>query len=341
MTASKLFLARPRGFCAGVSRAVGILDALLQTAIRPIYVRRQIVHNSHVIERLQAQGIIFVDEVSEVPEGSLLVFSAHGVSPEVRAQAENRKLKVIDATCPLVAKVHREVTRFAKEQIPIVLIGYPEHDEVIGTLGEAPDQIRIISSVQEAMELAIPGDRIGVITQTTLAVSETRSVLRVLQQRFPDHQSPHQDDICYATENRQMAVRELVTLCKVIVVLGSPNSSNSERLREETERCGAFAFRIDSMSEFQPEWLEATENLGLTAGASTPESVVQDAVARLLAMGIQEVVELGVHESVEFSMPQLPPAANVAVTPSLQPPASGTQPADHLLEMEYLWRDSA
>jgi 4-hydroxy-3-methylbut-2-enyl diphosphate reductase len=336
MTASKLFLARPRGFCAGVSRAVGILDALLQTSIRPIYVRRQIVHNSHVIERLQAHGIIFVDEVSEVPEGSLLVFSAHGVSPEVRAQAEKRKLWVIDATCPLVTKVHREAARFAQEQIPIVLIGYPEHDEVVGTLGEAPDQIKIVSSVQEAMELSIPGDRIGVITQTTLAVSETQAALRVLQQRFPNHQSPHQDDICYATENRQMAVRELAKLCKLIVVLGSPNSSNSQRLREEAERCGACAFRIDSMGEFQPKWLETTENIGITAGASTPESLVQEAVVRLLEMGVQEVIEFGADENVEFAMPPLPPAASVAVRPSLQPPSAETQPADHLLGMEYL-----
>ncbi len=302
----KILLASPRGFCAGVDRAIEIVERVLAAHGAPIYVRKEIVHNRHVVEGFRSRGVIFVDTLDEVPDGSVVVFSAHGIAPSVREEAERRDLRAIDATCPLVTKVHMEVRRFASEGFDIILIGHEGHDEVTGTLGEAPDSILLVGSVEEA-ELVEPRnpERLVYLTQTTLSIDETREIVEVLRRRFPALQAPPKDDICYATQNRQDAVKELARQAEVVLVLGSANSSNSLRLCEVAERCGAKAYRIDNASEIRTEWFGPhVKCVGVTAGASSPEILVQQTVERLRELGASTVEELqGREESIRFALP--------------------------------------
>jgi len=259
--AKKIILLRPRGFCAGVVRAIDVVKIALSAYRAPIYVRKEIVHNRHVVEELRAAGAIFVEELSEVPVGARAIFSAHGVSPAVRAEAKSRQLKVIDATCPLVTKVHLEAVKFARQKFTIVLIGHKDHDEVIGTLGEAPEETILVSTVEDvdALEIKDP-DRVGFITQTTLSLDETSDIVQRLRERYPKIQGPAAQDICYATENRQVAVKAVAPLCETLLVVGSQNSSNSRRLVEVCEQLGVPAYLIDDLSEVQAKWLENVNN---------------------------------------------------------------------------------
>jgi 4-hydroxy-3-methylbut-2-enyl diphosphate reductase len=270
-----------------------------------VYVRREIVHNVHVVNELRRKGAIFVDELAEVPDNSTVIFSAHGVSPGVRAEARARGLKVIDATCPLVTKVHHEAVRFAQENRPIVLVGHQGHDEVIGTMGHAPEHIRLIGSVEEARQLEVSDpDRVSVITQTTLSLDDTAGIVGALRERFPSIQAPARDDICYATQNRQLAVKALARQAPVILVIGSQNSSNSNRLAEVARDAGARAFLIDDISQIDPAWLEGVERLGITAGASAPEYLVEEVVEYFRARGASEILEIeAVAEEVSFALP--------------------------------------
>jgi 4-hydroxy-3-methylbut-2-enyl diphosphate reductase len=305
MTVEKVVLARPRGFCAGVDRAIDVVRLALQHFPGPIYVRREIVHNAHVVQELRQQGAIFVEELEEVPEGATVIFSAHGVSPEVFAQAEAKRLRVIDATCPLVTKVHNEAVRYAREGRTIFLIGHDGHDEVIGTRGEAPDRIVLVGSEAEAAAVKVPNpDHVAVITQTTLSVDDTRGILEGLKQRFPRLKMPHKDDICYATQNRQTAVKALARVAELILVIGSDNSSNSTRLREVSEACGRPAYLIDDVTEIQPAWLQGPRVVGITSGASAPEHLVQALVGFFRAHGVETVEEIEVvEEDVRFALP--------------------------------------
>jgi len=303
----KVLLAKPRGFCAGVDRAIDTVNLALEMYQPPVYVRKQIVHNRFVIETLSQKGAIFVDEIDEVPEGALVIFSAHGVSPEVFQKAQQKHLNVIDATCPLVTKVHFEVRRFAREGLSIILIGHEGHDEVIGTMGELPGQIQLVSSVEQAEHLQVPdGERVAVSTQTTLSVDDARAILDVLRRRFPKLVTPSSDDICYATQNRQAAVKLIAQEADLILVLGSDNSSNSERLREVAESAGARAYLIDDVSEIQQDWLDGVEVVGITAGASAPENLVQDVVACFREMGVEEFETVeAMAEKVAFALPSI------------------------------------
>ena len=305
MKLRKLLLAKPRGFCAGVDRAIDVVHMALELFGAPIYVRREIVHNKHVIESLAAKGAVFVDEIEQVPAGAVVIFSAHGVSPEVRAGAEAKHLRVIDATCPLVTKVHMEAVRFAGEGRSIILVGHAGHDEIIGTMGEAPACTYLVSSVEDAETVQVSDpERVAVTTQTTLGVDDTREIIDVLRRRFPKLVRPPSDDICYATQNRQMAVKLLAQQAKVILVLGSQNSSNSRRLREVAEMSGARAYLIEDAKKIDPAWLEDTVCVGITAGASAPEHLVQDVVAYFKAQGVDEVEEIeAVEEKVTFTPP--------------------------------------
>jgi 4-hydroxy-3-methylbut-2-en-1-yl diphosphate reductase len=305
MSVKKLLLAKPRGFCAGVDRAIDVVNLALQLYPGPVYVRKEIVHNVHVVNDLRAKGAIFVDELDEVPDGATVIFSAHGVSPEVRARAAARDLKVIDATCPLVTKVHHEAVRFAREGRPIVLVGHQGHDEVIGTMGHAPENIQLIGSAEEAERLRVSDpDRVAVITQTTLSLDDTSGVVDVLRRRFPTIQAPARDDICYATQNRQLAVKALARRVPVILVIGSKNSSNSNRLAEVAQAAGARAYLIDDMSQVDPTWLEGVECLGITAGASAPEYLVEEVVRFFRARGVTAIEEIeAVTEEVSFALP--------------------------------------
>jgi 4-hydroxy-3-methylbut-2-enyl diphosphate reductase len=305
MTIRTLLLAKPRGFCAGVDRAIDVVNLALELYPGPVYVRREIVHNVHVVNELRRKGAIFVDELDEVPDNSTVIFSAHGVSPEVRARARARGLKVIDATCPLVTKVHHEAIRFAEENRPIVLVGHQGHDEVIGTMGHAPEHIHLIGSVEEARKLQVTDpDRLAVITQTTLSLDDTAGIIGILRERFPKVQAPAKDDICYATQNRQLAVKALARQVPVILVIGSKNSSNSNRLAEVARDAGAQAHLIDDISQIEPRWLEGVERLGITAGASAPEYLVEEVVAYFRAQGATEVLEIeAVAEEVNFALP--------------------------------------
>ncbi len=302
----KILLASPRGFCAGVDRAIEIVERVLAAHGAPIYVRKEIVHNRHVVEGFRSCGVIFVDTLDEVPDSSVVVFSAHGIAPSVREEARRRGLRTIDATCPLVTKVHLEVRRFASDGFTIILIGHEGHDEVTGTLGEAPDSILLVGSVEEA-ELVEPRnpERLVYLTQTTLSIDETREIVEVLRRRFPALQAPPKDDICYATQNRQDAVKELARQAEVVLVLGSANSSNSLRLCEVAERCGAKAYRIDNASEIRTEWFgPLVKCVGVTAGASSPEILVLQTVERLRELGASTVEELqGREESIRFALP--------------------------------------
>jgi 4-hydroxy-3-methylbut-2-enyl diphosphate reductase len=305
MSVKKLLLAKPRGFCAGVDRAIDVVNLALDQYPGPVYVRKEIVHNVHVVNELRKKGAIFVDELDEVPDGATVIFSAHGVSPEVRARAVARGLKVIDATCPLVTKVHHEAVRFAQEQRPIVLVGHEGHDEVVGTMGHAPEHIRLIGSVEAAETLQIANsDRIAVITQTTLSLDDTSAIIGALRRRFPTITAPARDDICYATQNRQMAVKALASRTPVILVIGSKNSSNSNRLAEVARDAGARAYLIDDISQIDPAWLEGVECLGITAGASAPEYLVDEVVQYFRAGGVTEIEEVqAVTEEVSFALP--------------------------------------
>ena len=278
-TVEKLLLAAPRGYCAGVDRAVQTVERTLEIHGAPVYVRKEIVHNKHVVERLRALGVIFVDQETEVPEGAVCVFSAHGVAPSVHANAQERGLRTVDATCPLVTKVHREAVKFAEDGYTIVLVGHDGHEEVEGTMGEAPGRIVLVQSEQDVDELEVEDpERIAYVTQTTLSVDETSSIIARLKKRFPSVVGPRTDDICYATTNRQAAVKQLAGSCDLMLVIGSRNSSNSVRLVEVARDCGAAAHLIDNASEVREEWLEGRRVVGISSGASAPENLVAELV---------------------------------------------------------------
>jgi 4-hydroxy-3-methylbut-2-en-1-yl diphosphate reductase len=300
-----VLLAAPRGFCAGVVRAIDIVDLALERFEGPLYVRKEIVHNKHVVQGFEERGVRFVNELSEVPDGATVVFSAHGVSPQVRQDARLRGLTVIDATCPLVTKVHLEALRFAKLGFQILLIGHPGHEEVEGTMGEAASRITLVSSAADAEEIVVPDpERVAYITQTTLSMEDTRPILETLKRRFPRIQGPAKDDICYATQNRQMAVRTLAKEASVILVVGSKNSSNSNRLVEEAQIAGARAYLLDDTSGIDPAWLVGVETVGITSGASAPEHLVEEIVRFLRGLGASEVRNLvAVPEDVFFALP--------------------------------------
>ena len=301
-----MLLANPRGCCAGVDRAIAVVDQLLDEHGGPIYVRKEIVHNREVVERLRARGAVFVEEVTEAPEGSILVFSAHGISPEVRRMAKERSLRVIDATCPLVSKVHYEAIKFAKAGLHVLLIGHADHDEVIGTMGEIPGQISLVQDVEDVQSVQVPDpERVAVITQTTLSVDETREVMDAVRKRFPKVKTPARDDICYATQNRQDAVRVLAPECDVLLVVGSENSSNSLRLRELAQQLGTKAYLVDHADQIKPEWVQGALRVGVTAGASSPEYLTQAIVNRLREVGTFEISEHGEPEpEIIFTMPR-------------------------------------
>ncbi|MCC7104998.1 MAG: 4-hydroxy-3-methylbut-2-enyl diphosphate reductase [Chloroflexi bacterium] len=303
----ELLLAAPRGFCAGVSRAVEIVERALELYGAPVYVKHEIIHNRQVVERLRERGAVFVEDLSEVPEGATLIFSAHGVPPSDRELAEARGLRVVDATCPLVTKVHLEAVRYARQGYYIVYIGHRNHPEPIGTLGEIrPDQGALIETPADAEALTVPdAERVMVLTQTTLSVDDTRDVLERLRRRFPKMATPPTDDICYATTNRQMAVKELAKSCDLVLVIGSQTSSNSKRLVEVARAAGATSYLIDSAVAIDPAWLEGVKAVGLSSGASAPEDLVQEAVRRLEALGAPLVREVRtVDEDMFFPLPK-------------------------------------
>jgi 4-hydroxy-3-methylbut-2-enyl diphosphate reductase len=278
----QILLANPRGFCAGVNMAIAALDKAVEMFGPNIYVYHEIVHNRYVVERFTAMGVTFVDRVEDVPEGAILLYSAHGVSPEVREASQQRKLMTIDATCPLVTKVHLEAIRYASRGYHILLIGHEGHDEVIGTMGEAPESITLVETPEEVETLSFPADaKLAVLTQTTLSVEEAERVLRRLRERFPQLETPKKEDICYATTNRQDAVRTLASQSDLLIVLGSQNSSNSQRLREIGEQCGIPAYLIDGAEELRDDWFDGVETVLITAGASAPEVVVQGVIDQL------------------------------------------------------------
>ncbi len=302
----KILLASPRGFCAGVVRAVDIVRIALDTFTDPVYVRKEIIHNPHVVRELGEKGAIFVDRVEDVPEGGRVIFSAHGVSPEVREKARARSLEVIDATCPLVTKVHVEAVRYAKQDFTVVLIGHVGHDEVIGTMGEAPEHMRLVETMEdiEALEVEDP-EKVAYITQTTLSLQDTREMVEALRRKFPSIQGPPSEDICYATENRQVAVKDLAELSDLILVVGAANSSNSVRMVEEAQRAGGPAYLVEDLGAIQDEWLEGVETLGLTSGASAPERLVQEIVTCFQNQGAK-LEELVVREEdVQFALPSV------------------------------------
>ena len=301
-----LVLASPRGFCAGVDRAITIVEKALEMYGAPIYVQHEIVHNKHVVQRLRNEGAVFVENIDEIPEGSHAIFSAHGVSPEVRKRAEKRKLQVLDATCPLVTKVHREAQRYAQKDHTIILIGHHNHVEVKGTIGEAPEHTFVVGTVEEVSDLKIPDEKkVGYITQTTLSLDDTAEIITALKERFPEIKGPAKDDICYATQNRQNAVKALSKEVDLVLVVGAQNSSNSVRLLEVAETTGVKARRIESAAELDPEWLKEVRNVGITAGASAPEDIVQGIVAEISKMSSSSSVrdlEI-VQEDVTFALP--------------------------------------
>jgi len=302
----KIYLASPRGFCAGVDRAIEIVELSLKAYGAPIYVRHEIVHSRHVVNSLRQKGAVFVEELNEVPDGSIVIFSAHGVAKEVWAEANRRGLKVIDATCPLVIKVHNEVNRDHTQGYELILIGHAGHPEVIGTLGQVPDKFHLVSSVSDVEKLHVENTHhLSYVTQTTLSVDECRDIVEALNRRFPKIKGPHQEDICYATQNRQNAVKALSKLVDVILVIGSPNSSNSNRLRELGEHCGIQSYLIDASSDINPAWIKGAKAVGISAGASAPEVLVTEVVDYLKGHGANEVEELMViEEDVEFSLPK-------------------------------------
>ena len=302
----EILLAQPRGFCAGVDRAIEIVERALAQFGAPIYVRHEIVHNAYVVEDLRRKGAIFIEELDDVPAGNHLVFSAHGVSKAIKAEAETRGLKVFDATCPLVTKVHIEVAKMRNEGREIIMIGHHGHPEVEGTMGQSEAGMYLVETVADVMHLQVAApDRLAYVSQTTLSVDDTEEIIAALKARFPDIAEPKKGDICYATTNRQQAVKFMATQADLVIVVGSPSSSNSTRLREVAEKKGAAAYMVDNAEQIDPAWLEGKQCIGVTAGASAPEILVQQVVARLKALGGVRVRELdGVEENVTFPLPK-------------------------------------
>lgn len=304
----KIYLASPRGFCAGVDRALDVVEYSLQIYGSPLYVRHEIVHNRFIVDELRKKGVVFVDDVHQVPENEVIIFSAHGVSPLVRKQAEERKLQIIDATCPLVTKVHREIVRFAEMGYTILLIGHKKHVETEGTMGEAPEKTIIIENEEDAARVEVKDpSRVAFLTQTTLSIDDAKSIISILEERFPSIQGPKKSDICYATTNRQEAVKYLAKISDLILVIGSPNSSNSNRLREIASAQDVDAYLIDSAAELNPKWLEKVESLGITAGASAPEILVQELLHLLQKeYGFHSIEEKKIiEEKVTFQLPEI------------------------------------
>jgi 4-hydroxy-3-methylbut-2-enyl diphosphate reductase len=306
MSATDVLLATPRGFCAGVERAIEIVEHALARFGAPIFVRHEIVHNRHVVERLRARGAVFVDELDQVPRGGIVIFSAHGVSQAVRRDAEARGLKVFDATCPLVTKVHVEVAKMLRAGREVVMIGHRGHPEAEGTMGQAETGMHLVESIDDVARLAVKNpDRLAYVTQTTLSVDDAAAIVAALKARFPAIRGPKTDDICYATQNRQDAVKAMAPRCEVVIVVGSPNSSNSNRLREVARNMGAEAYMVDSAADLRPEWVAGKRCVGVTAGASAPEVLVEELVARLRALGAARVEELeGAAEKLVFALPR-------------------------------------
>ena len=305
--AKRVLLAKPRGYCAGVDRAVETVERALAHFGAPVYVRKQIVHNLHVVRGLEERGAVFVEELAEVPPDSVVVLSAHGVAPVVHEQASDRQLRVIDATCPLVTKVHNEARRFADKDYDIVLIGHDGHEEVIGTTGEAPDRIKLVDGPEDVQRLQVRDpERVVWLSQTTLSVDETMQTVRALQQRFPQLQSPPSDDICYATQNRQAAVKLIAPQVELFLVVGSQNSSNSVRMVEVAEAAGANrAYLVENAAHIRPEWLDGVSTIGLSSGASVPEVLVQETLAWLAECGYGQVEEVThTEERLTFALPQ-------------------------------------
>ncbi|ENV48688.1 4-hydroxy-3-methylbut-2-enyl diphosphate reductase [Acinetobacter brisouii CIP 110357] len=306
----EIVLANPRGFCAGVDRAIAIVNRALECFQPPIYVRHEVVHNKFVVDDLRQRGAIFVDELDEVPDDNIVIFSAHGVSKAVQQEAARRGLKVFDATCPLVTKVHIEVTKYAREGVEAILIGHHGHPEVEGTMGQYDKnnggEIYLVENEQDVAELQVKHpERVAFVTQTTLSIDDTAKVIDALRQKYPHIQGPRKDDICYATQNRQDAVRDLAEKCDVVLVVGSPNSSNSNRLRELAERMGKTAYLVDNAEQLQPDWFQPTTKVGVTAGASAPEILIKQVIQRLQDWGAESPEELdGREENVTFSLPK-------------------------------------
>ena len=303
----KIYLANPRGFCAGVDRAIEIVERAIEKHGSPIYVRHEVVHNKYVVNNLKNKGAIFVDEISEVPSGSVVIYSAHGVSQAVRKEANDISAIIYDATCPLVTKVHKEVIRRQKNNHQVILIGHAGHPEVEGTLGQSSEEekITLVESVDDIKELNFSNERdISYITQTTLSVDDTAEVIQALKDKYPSVQSPKKSDICYATQNRQDSVKEVIQQSEILIVIGSKNSSNSNRLKEIADNQGKPAYLIDSSSDIEDQWLNEVDSVGITAGASAPEILVQEVVSYLMSNGGQEIIEIeGAQESVNFPVP--------------------------------------
>lgn len=305
----KILLANPRGFCAGVDRAIAIVERALDNFGAPIYVRHEVVHNQFVVDNLRQRGAIFTDHIAEIPENSIVIFSAHGVSQEVRQQAKARNLKVFDATCPLVTKVHMEVSHFSRRGIECVLIGHAGHPEVEGTMGQYDNPaggIYLVESEADVEKLQFKNpNNLTYVSQTTLSVDDTARIIDALRKRFPNIQGPRKDDICYATQNRQDAVKDLASRCEVVIVVGSVNSSNSNRLKELAERLGCQAYLVDGAADLQQTWVEGKETVGVTAGASAPESLVQEVITKLRSWGGEMALELtGREETIIFALPK-------------------------------------
>jgi len=319
----RVLLLKPRGFCAGVVRAVDIVKIALDTFGAPIYVRKEIVHNSYVVNDLAGKGAIFVNELDEVPSGARVIYSAHGVSPAVREAAKERGLKVVDATCPLVTKVHVEAIKFAKQGYSLVLVGHRDHEEVEGTQGEAPDVTQVVSTVEEVAALVVPDpNKVAYLTQTTLSLDEARYMIEALKKKFPNIVGPHAQDICYATENRQTAVKNVAHGADLVLVVGSRNSSNSNRLVEVSQNLGTTSYLIDKAEDIKPEWLQGISTVAITAGASAPEILVQDVIQYLQGKGYGSVEEVEVMpENVRFGLPPEIVQA-IAAAPPLAPPSA-------------------
>ncbi|AKC71851.1 4-hydroxy-3-methylbut-2-enyl diphosphate reductase [Pandoraea oxalativorans] len=303
---AEILLAQPRGFCAGVDRAIEIVERALAMYGAPIYVRHEIVHNVYVVESLRKKGAIFIEELSDVPSGNTLIFSAHGVSQAVRAEAEARGLRIFDATCPLVTKVHVEVAKMRGQGLEIIMIGHKGHPEVEGTMGQSGEGMFLVETIEDVLALQVADEsKLAFVTQTTLSVDDAAEVINALKKRFPLITEPKKQDICYATQNRQDAVKFMAPQCDVVVVVGSPNSSNSNRLREVAEKMGVPAYMVDSPDQLKPEWFDGKRRIGVTAGASAPEVLAQSIVSRLRELGVNQVKVLdGVEENIAFPLPK-------------------------------------
>lgn len=303
---AKVVLANPRGFCAGVDRAIVIVEEALKEFGAPIYVRNEVVHNKFVVDELRNKGAVFVKQIDEIPSGSIVIFSAHGVSKQVRAEAEARGLTPYDATCPLVTKVHKEVSKMHFQDMEIIMIGHKGHPEVEGTMGQTDGGMHLVETPEDVAKLNVRNpDKLAFVTQTTLSMDDTATVIDALKARFPNIQAPRSDDICYATQNRQDAVKTMAEQCDVVLIVGSPNSSNSNRLREVAENKGVEAYMLDDAKLLKPEWVQGKARVGISAGASAPEVLVKDVIKRLHALGVDKVEELdGVQENVVFRLPK-------------------------------------